>query len=57
MCYTVYLGLKNEYEILESEEFRGHIEEIRDDEEMAVTSSGGDVVTDVSGGDEATSSD
>ena len=57
MCYTVYLGLKNEYEILESEEFRGHIEEIRDDEERAVTSSGGDVVTDVSGGDEATSTD
>ena len=57
MCYTVYLGLRNEYEILESEEFMDHIEEIRSDEDVAVTSSGGDVVTDVSGSDDATSTD
>ena len=55
MCYTVYLGLKNEYEILESEAFRDYIEEIRDDEDMAVTSSGDDVVTDVS--DESATTD
>ncbi|WP_010612615.1 BCCT family transporter [Halococcus hamelinensis] len=55
MCYTVYLGLRNEYEILESEAFRDYIEDIRDDEDMAVTSSGDDVVTDVS--DESTTTD
>ena len=51
MCYTVYLGLDNEYEILESKEFRNHVEEISDRENTVVTSSGGDVVTDVSEGD------
>jgi choline/carnitine/betaine transport len=56
MCYTVYLGLRNEYEILESEEFADHIEEISDRDEVAVTSSGGDVVTDISEG-ETTSDD
>ncbi|WP_435077284.1 BCCT family transporter [Halococcus sp. AFM35] len=56
MCYTVYLGLRNEYDILESEEFADHIEEITDREEVAVTSSGGDVVTDISEG-ETTSDD
>ena len=58
MCYTVYLGLDNEYEILESEQFKEHINEISDREDVAVTSSGGDVVTGVSdGGDETTSGD
>jgi choline/glycine/proline betaine transport protein len=57
MCYTVYLGLQNEYEILESEEFREHIEEISDREEVAVTSAGGDVVTDISDGGDTTTDD
>ncbi|SEP12218.1 choline/glycine/proline betaine transport protein [Halogranum amylolyticum] len=52
MCYTVYLGLKNEYEILESEEFRDHIQEVSDSEDIAVTSAGGDVVTNISRGEE-----
>jgi choline/glycine/proline betaine transport protein len=56
MCYTVYLGLKNEYEILESEAFRDQIEEISESDDAVVTSSGGDVVTDISEGD-ATSDD
>src|SRR5699024_10568257 len=58
MCYTVYLGLDNEYEILESEQFKEHIDEISDRDDVAVSSSGGDVVTGVSdGGDETTSGD
>ena len=57
MCYTVYLGLQNEYEILESEEFRDHIEEISDRENVAVSSSGGDVVTGVSDGSDTTTDD
>ncbi|WP_049997198.1 BCCT family transporter [Halococcus sediminicola] len=57
MCYTVYLGLRNEYEILESEEFREHIEEISDRDEVAVTSAGGDVVTDISEGGDTTTDD
>ncbi|EMA40763.1 glycine betaine transporter [Halococcus morrhuae DSM 1307] len=57
MCYTVYLGLQNEYEILESEEFRDHIEEISDREDVAVDSAGGDVVTGVSDGSDTTTDD
>lgn len=56
MCYTVYLGLDHEHEILQSEEFREQIEQISEREDIVVTSTGGDVVTGVSeGGD--TSSD
>jgi choline/glycine/proline betaine transport protein len=57
MCYTVYLGLKNEYEILESEQFRDQIDEISESGDRVVSSSGGDVVTDVTDGDETTSGD
>jgi choline/glycine/proline betaine transport protein len=57
MCYTVYLGLDNEYEILESEAFRDQIQEISDRDDIVVTSSGGDVVTGVSEGGDTTSDD
>jgi choline/glycine/proline betaine transport protein len=57
MCYTVYLGLDNEYEILESEEFRDQIEDISESGDAVVTSSGGDVVTDVSEGGDTTTDD
>lgn len=57
MCYTVYLGLKNEYEILESDAFREQIEEISDSGDRVVTSSGGDVVTGVSSSEGDTTSD
>jgi choline/glycine/proline betaine transport protein len=50
MCYTVYRGLDNEYEILESEEFADRIQDITTRDEVDVVSSGSDVVTDVSGG-------
>ncbi|GAB6863059.1 BCCT family transporter [Haloplanus litoreus] len=57
MCYTVYLGLSNEYEILESEEFAETIEELTDRENVDVVTAGDEMVTDVREGDDAASSD
>jgi choline/glycine/proline betaine transport protein len=57
MCYTVYLGLSNEYEILESEEFAETIEELSDRENVDVVTAGDEMVTDVREGDDAASSD
>jgi choline/glycine/proline betaine transport protein len=51
MCYTVYLGLSNEYEILESEEFAETIEELTAEGDVDVVTTGGDVVTDIDGAD------
>jgi choline/glycine/proline betaine transport protein len=53
MCYTVYLGLDNEYTILESEAFREQIDEISESDDVAVDRTGGDVVTGVSDGRDA----
>jgi choline/glycine/proline betaine transport protein len=53
MCYTVYLGLKNEYEILESEEFAETIEELTDQDDVEVVTTGDQVVTDIAESDEA----
>ncbi|SEH57165.1 choline/glycine/proline betaine transport protein [Halopenitus malekzadehii] len=52
MCYTVYLGLSNEYEILESEEFAETIEELTDDENVDVVTTGDQMVTDISAEDD-----
>ena len=57
MCYTVYLGLRNEREILQSEEFRERIQRITSDEGMVVERSGQDVVVDVGDGDSSPSDD
>jgi choline/glycine/proline betaine transport protein len=57
MCYTVYLGLANEYEILESEEFAETIEELTDRENVDVVTAGDQMVTDVREGDDTASSD
>jgi choline/glycine/proline betaine transport protein len=47
MCYTVYLGLDNEYEILRSEQFAERIEDMTAAGDVDVSSSGGDMVTKV----------
>ncbi|QHS17656.1 BCCT family transporter [Halopenitus persicus] len=52
MCYTVYLGLSNEYDILESEEFAETIEELTDDEDVEVVTTGDQMVTDISAEDD-----
>jgi choline/glycine/proline betaine transport protein len=57
MCYTVYLGLDNEYEILESEAFADRIEDITTEEDVTVATSGDEMVTDISSEDTASSSD
>jgi len=58
MCYTVYLGLSNEYQILESEEFAVTIQDLSERDDVDVVTSGDDMVTDISDRDEsATGSD
>jgi choline/carnitine/betaine transport len=57
MCYTVYLGLDNEYQILESEEFADRIQDMTEEGDIDVVTTGDEVVTDVQGGDDAASSD
>jgi choline/glycine/proline betaine transport protein len=52
MCYTVYLGLSNEYEILESEEFAQTIEDLAEGEDIDVVTAGDEVVTEIAEGDE-----
>ncbi|MFB6092721.1 MAG: BCCT family transporter [Haloquadratum sp.] len=47
MCYTVYLGLDNEHEILESEEFADRIQDLTDEEDVEVITSGDERVTDI----------
>jgi choline/glycine/proline betaine transport protein len=47
MVYTVYLGLRSEYEILQSEEFRERIGEMSGEGDVVISRSGGDVVTGV----------
>ena len=56
MCYTVYLGLDNESQILESEEFAERIEDLSDQGDVDIVTTGDEVVTDVREGDEAGSS-
>jgi choline/carnitine/betaine transport len=51
MIYTVYLGLREEYQILESQEFAETIQDLSDEGEVEVTTGGDAVVTDVSEGD------
>jgi choline/carnitine/betaine transport len=57
MCYTVYQGLSNEYEILESEEFAETIQELTEQDDVDVVTSGDEMVTDIQEGDETPSSD
>mgnify|MGYP000403936637 CR=1 FL=1 len=57
MCYTVYLGLDNEYEILESEEFAETIEELTEESDVDVATTGRETVTDISDSDDAPSGD
>ncbi|MFB6196463.1 MAG: BCCT family transporter [Haloplanus sp.] len=57
MCYTVYLGLDHEYQILESEEFRDRIAQISEDENIEVVTSGDEMITDVRDGSESSPGD
>jgi choline/glycine/proline betaine transport protein len=57
MCYTVYLGLDNEYEILESEAFAQRIEQLTAEGEMDVVTTGDEMVTNIREGEDAPSGD
>jgi choline/glycine/proline betaine transport protein len=57
MCYTVYLGLDNEYQILESEEFAERIEDLTEQGDVDVVTTGDEVVTDVRDSDDTASGD
>jgi choline/glycine/proline betaine transport protein len=57
MCYTVYLGLDNEYEILESEAFAQRIEELTAEGDVEVVTSGDEMVTSLREGDDTPSGD
>ena len=57
MCYTVYLGLDNEYQILESEEFADRIQDMTEEGDVDIATTGDEVVTGVGGGDDTASSD
>jgi len=52
MCYTVYLGLDHELEILESEEFRQTIQEMSESGDVVVEEDTGEIVTDIHDADE-----
>ena len=56
MCYSIWKGLRAEYEILESDEFRVRLEELRREQNVVVRRTGGGIVTDVHG-EEAGSAD
>jgi choline/glycine/proline betaine transport protein len=45
MCYTVYLGLDNEYEILESDQFAARIQDLTAEGGMSVRTTGRETVT------------
>jgi choline/glycine/proline betaine transport protein len=57
MCYTVYLGLDNEYEILESEAFADRIEDLTAEGDVDVVTAGDEMVTDIREGDDTPGGD
>ncbi len=48
MAFSIYLGLKDEYQILQSEEFAEAVSEMAEEGNVVVSSEGGPVVTDIS---------
>jgi len=51
MCYTVYLGLENEYQILESEEFADRIQDMTEADDVEIVTTGDEMVTDIESDD------
>ncbi|WP_435156550.1 BCCT family transporter [Haladaptatus sp. DFWS20] len=49
MCFTVYQGLNNEYEILESQQFAERVQDMSAEDDVDIITDG-DIVTDVKGG-------
>ena len=57
MCYTVYLGLSNEYEILESDEFAEWMEQIEDQERIVLMEADDEVPASIRDSTDSTSID
>jgi len=53
MTYAIYKGLSGELEVLESREFQQRVQDMAEEGEVVVDTEGGEVVTDITSGDEA----
>jgi choline/glycine/proline betaine transport protein len=52
MMYAIWKGLQTEYEVLESQAFQDRVEEMAEEGEIVIDRAGGEVVTDISAGEE-----
>jgi len=52
MMYAIYRGLDTEYQVLESQAFQDRVEEMAEEGEIVIDRAGGEVVTDISAGEE-----
>jgi choline/glycine/proline betaine transport protein len=52
MMYAIWKGLETEYQVLESQEFQDRVEEMAEEGELVIDRAGGEVVTDISPGEE-----
>ncbi|PSP28123.1 glycine/betaine ABC transporter, partial [Halobacteriales archaeon QH_2_65_14] len=52
MMYAIYKGLQTEYQVLESREFQERVSEMAEEGEVVVEREGGEIVTDITGGEE-----
>jgi choline/glycine/proline betaine transport protein len=52
MMYAIYRGLDTEYQVLESQAFQDRVEEMAEEGELVIDRAGGEVVTDISAGEE-----
>ena len=57
MCYTVYLGLDNEYEILRSDQFADRIENLTAEQDIDVVTSSDELITNVKGSEDVEGDD
>jgi len=53
MAFSIYTGLREEYRILQSDEFAERVEQLIDEGDVVVRSEGGPIVTDIDSGDQS----
>ena len=52
MTYAIMMGLRGEYEVLESAAFRERVSEMAEDGDVVIDTEGGEIVTDISPGED-----
>jgi choline/glycine/proline betaine transport protein len=52
MMYAIWKGLDTEYQVLESQEFQERVAEMADEGEVVIDTEGGEIVTDITSGEE-----